>query len=172
LLKIARRTLGAVVAKKAPPRFEPEEPNLNDRRGVFVTLKNNGRLRGCIGYIMPVKPLFQAVQEMALQAACHDSRFSPVRADELKELSIEISVLSRLRRIGNVSEVRLGSDGLYIINGESSGLLLPQVAVEQGWERAEFLKQVCLKAGLPEDAWRDQATTLYRFTAEVFWEPD
>ena len=170
LLKIARRTLGAVLAKKAPPRFEPVEPNLNDRRGVFVTLKEQGRLRGCIGYILPVKPLFLSVQETAFQAACHDSRFSPVRADELKELTIEISALSRLRRVGDVAEIKIGSDGLYIINGEKGGLLLPQVAVEQGWDRNEFLKEVCLKAGLPEEAWQDKASTLYRFTADVFSE--
>ena len=172
LLKIARRTIGAVLAKKAPPLFEPVEPNLNDRRGVFVTLKEQGRLRGCIGYILPVKPLFQSVQETALLAAGHDSRFAPVQADELKNLAIEISVLSRLRRVGDVAEVKIGSDGLYIVNGEKTGLLLPQVAVEQGWDRAEFLKEVCLKAGLPADAWHDAGSTIYRFTAEVFSEPD
>jgi AmmeMemoRadiSam system protein B/AmmeMemoRadiSam system protein A len=170
LLKIARRTLASKLAGKKLPVFTPPEESLNERRGVFVTLTEGGKLRGCIGYIQPVKPLFEAVQEMAVNAALNDRRFSPVAVDELGGIKIEVSVLSRLKRVNEVSEIEVGRDGLYIIKGDFAGLLLPQVAVEWGWDRDQFLKQVCGKAGLPEDAWRDSDALLYRFSAEVFHE--
>lgn len=168
LLKIARRTVTAAARKKALPRFEPEEPALNERRGAFVTLKKYGELRGCIGCLLPVRPLFRAVQEMAREAALNDRRFYPVNASELPALSIEISVLSRLRRVADAADIKIGRDGLYIIKGDKSGLLLPQVAAEQGWGREEFLRQVCYKANLPGDAWREPEAALYRFSAGVF----
>ena len=168
LLKIARRTLENKLAGHKLPVFAPPEPALNEPKGVFVTLKKDGKLRGCIGYIRSAKPLFQAVQEMAVAAATEDRRFSPVTKGELKGLEIELSVLSRMREVKELSEIEVGRDGLYIMKDQASGILLPQVAVEWGWDRAEFLKQVCLKAGLPDNAWPDQDARLYRFTAQVF----
>lgn len=170
LLKIARRTLLDHLAGKKLPVFTPKEPSLNEKRGVFVTLTEDGKLRGCIGYIEPVRPLFSAVQGMAVNAASNDPRFRPVTSDEAKNIVIEISALSRLRRIKDISEIKIGQDGLYIIKGESSGLLLPQVATEFGLDRDQFLKQVCIKAGLPENAWQDKDAVLYRFSADVFHE--
>jgi hypothetical protein len=171
LLKIARRTLESKLAGKKLPIFTPPEESLNERRGVFVTLTEDNKLRGCIGYVQPVKPLFAAVQEMAVQAATNDPRFLPVAKEDLVNIRLEISVLSRLRRLREAAEIMIGRDGLYIIRGEESGLLLPQVALAEGWDRDEFLKQVCLKAGLPEDAWREPETLLFRFSAEVWREP-
>jgi MEMO1 family protein len=170
LLVIARRTLRNLVSKKKLPEFNVTEEALCEKRGVFVTLNEGGKLRGCIGYIQPIKPLYLAVQELAVNAAKNDRRFSPVTKAELKKIKIEISALNRLKRLREVSEINVGSDGLYIIKGDRSGLLLPQVAVEWGWGREEFLKQVCLKAGLPEAAWQEQDALLYRFSAAVFRE--
>ena len=166
LLKIARKTLENKLAGKKIPDFKLETEN----RGAFVTLTIHGRLRGCIGTIRPVKPLHQSVQEMAIEAATNDPRFPPVTNNELKDIRIEISALSRLRKVRDVSEIEIGRDGLYIIKGGRAGLLLPQVPVEWGWDRDEFLKQVCQKAGLPEDAWKNKDAVLYRFSADVFHE--
>ncbi|MDD5593799.1 MAG: AmmeMemoRadiSam system protein B [Candidatus Margulisbacteria bacterium] len=170
LLRIAHRTVESKVRGKKLPVFTPLEENLNEKRGAFVTLKKNGELRGCIGYITPIKPLFQAVQETAVQAAANDRRFLPVEKNELKDIVIEVSALSRLKKVKDVAEIEIGRDGLYIVGEKNSGLLLPQVPVEWGWDRDEFLKQVGLKAGLPADAWHDPNNILFRFTADVFSE--
>jgi len=169
LLKVARNSLSARLSKKEMPKLKAEG-TLAERRGAFVTLTRNGKLRGCIGYIQPVKPLSVSVQEMAVAAATRDARFKPVKRNELKEIEIEISVLSRLERVKDVSGIEIGKHGLYIIAGNSSGLLLPQVATEQKWDCEQFLENVCYKAGLPKDAWKDKRAALYRFSAEVFHE--
>jgi AmmeMemoRadiSam system protein A len=122
---------------------------LQEKRGVFVTLKKRGQLRGCIGYIQPFRPLEQAVREMALAAAFQDPRFSPLSRDELGEISVEISVLSPLKRIERPEEIEVGKHGLYIVLGNRSGLLLPQVATEYGWDALTFLEETCYKAGCP-----------------------
>jgi AmmeMemoRadiSam system protein A len=137
-----------------------------------VTLHKHGRLRGCIGYIQALKPLRQAVAEMAVQAALHDPRFPPVTSDELPELHIEISVLSPLEAVADVSEIEVGTHGLVIEDGRSRGLLLPQVPVEYGWDRDTFLEHTCAKAGLPPDRWKAQGVTITKFTAEVFGEEE
>ncbi|MFA4967411.1 MAG: AmmeMemoRadiSam system protein B [Candidatus Margulisiibacteriota bacterium] len=168
LLKIARKTIEALLSGNKTPVFKIEQEALLEKRGAFVTLTEEGRLRGCIGYIQPIQPLAQAVQEMAAAAATKDSRFEPVAKSELKNIKMEISVLSRLKKIKDIQEIEIGRDGLYIIRGDRSGLLLPQVAAEWGWDRDQFLKQVCIKAGLPEDAWK--TSDLYRFSAQVFHE--
>lgn len=170
LLRIARRTLTAQLSGKKLPQFNLSSGPLTEDRGVFVTLTENEQLRGCIGYNQPVKPLYQAVQELVVAAALHDARFEPVTKDELQAVKIEISVLSRLSKVKDVNEIEIGRDGLYIIKGDNSGLLLPQVVAEWGWDREEFLKQVCIKAGLLEDAWKSKDASLYRFTAEIFHE--
>ncbi len=136
--------------------------------GAFVTLSQRGNLRGCIGYPEAVYPLYETIMRSGMSAALHDPRFSPVTPGELADLHIEISVLSPLRQ-ATPEEVEVGTHGLVIERGHYRGLLLPQVPVEWGWNREEFLEDTCRKAGLPADAWREGAT-LYTFTAEVFSE--
>lgn len=143
--------------------------NLMAKRGAFVTLTEGGKLRGCMGYIVPHKPLYQTIIENAVNAAFHDQRFKPLKKEELKEIEIEISVLSPLRDIEDISEIGIGKHGLLIIKGEYQGLLLPQVAVEYDWDRITFLEETCIKAGLPSDAWQEGAQ-LFTFTAKVFRE--
>ncbi len=169
LLDIARQTITQFLETGTVPSFEISEPNLFQRRGAFVTLKKHGQLRGCIGNLIPRRPLYLTVQSVAISAAVNDRRFLPVTKDELKDIDIEISVLSPIEPIADVSEIQVGRHGLIIVKGQNQGVLLPQVAVENNWDRDEFLRQICLKAGLPEDAWQEGAR-LYVFTAEVFGE--
>ncbi|MBN1559246.1 AmmeMemoRadiSam system protein A [candidate division KSB1 bacterium] len=143
----------------------------SEKRGAFVTLHNDGKLRGCIGYVMAYKPLRETVCEMAV-AACRDPRFKPVAADELADIDIEISVLSPLQQIRDIQEIEVGRHGLYIKNGLYSGLLLPQVAADYHWDSETFLQQTCRKAGLPVDAWRYEDTVIKIFSAQVFGEKE
>ncbi|MGQ9707582.1 MAG: AmmeMemoRadiSam system protein B [bacterium] len=170
LLEIARRTIEQYVRTGKVPDFQPLSERLKEKRGVFVTLNKRKGLRGCIGYIEPVKPLYLATRDMAISAATEDPRFPPVTADELSEIEIEITVLSPLRRISDPESVVVGRHGLLIRKGFHSGLLLPQVPVEQGWSRKEFLESTCIKAGLPPNAYQDRTAELYVFTGEVFGE--
>lgn len=170
ILKLSRQTLEETLDGKPVSTFKPNSDALAERRGAFVTLKKHRELRGCIGYIQPVKPLYEAVQEMTVKAALHDNRFPPLTKAELNDIEIEISVLSKLKKLTDVSTIKVGRDGLFIIEGERSGILLPQVAEEFGWDRYEYLNQLCLKAGLPEGAWKDKEARLYYFTAEIFDE--
>jgi len=147
-----------------------KEVKLLEKRGAFVTLTQNGSLRGCIGSIQPVAPLYKAVTDMAIAASTRDPRFPPVTRGELKDIHIEISVLSPLKLIADTNEIDIGKHGLYMTKGNNSGLLLPQVAPQQGWNREEFLKQTSLKAGLPAQAWKDRDTHIYRFSAQIFSE--
>ena len=146
----------------------PEGGLLEQRRGAFVTLHRKGSLRGCIGIVMPIKPLNEAIREMALSAAFGDPRFMPLRAEELRGLEIEISVLTPLREIEDPDEIEVGIHGLMIVKGRHSGLLLPQVATENRWDRETLLDNTCLKAGLQPDAWREPDATIYAFSADVF----
>jgi AmmeMemoRadiSam system protein A len=168
LLRLARSTIEAHLKGQTPPDPPDPPPALSEPRGVFVSLHRQGRLRGCIGYLEPIKPLLAAVQEMAAAAAFRDPRFPPVRPEELADLHLEISVLSPMQRIFKVEEIEVGKHGLYIERGLARGLLLPQVATQYGWDRLTFLEQTCLKAGMPPDAWKDPDTRIYVFTAEVF----
>ncbi|MDP9263599.1 MAG: AmmeMemoRadiSam system protein A, partial [Acidobacteriota bacterium] len=127
-------------------------PHLAELRGAFVTLHLAGQLRGCVGFVQPARGLYHTVMEAALNAAFHDPRFLPVSTEEAPELEVEISVLSPLQPIAP-EEVVVGRHGLVVSRGSYRGLLLPQVAVENGWNAATFLEQTCLKAGLPADAW-------------------
>jgi AmmeMemoRadiSam system protein A len=158
------------VAGSGAPRSTLASDALDTECGAFVTLHEAGRLRGCIGYIRAVKPLRQTVAEMAVQAALHDPRFPAVTAAEIPDLDIEISVLSPLEGVDDVSSIEVGRHGLIIQDARHSGLLLPQVATEQGWDRDTFLDHTCLKAGLEPGAWRRDDVTILRFTAEVFGE--
>ena len=142
-------------------------PNLKAARGAFVTLKKKGRLRGCIGFIEPVMPLYQAVISGAVYAATKDNRFDPVSKSELKDLEYEISVLTPLTEVTNTRLIQVGKHGLVIEKNGRKGILLPQVPVENGWTLDQYLEEICLKAGLPEDSWRTGAK-LYTFEAIVF----
>ena len=147
---------------------EKLSPLLKEKRGAFVTLRKNQKLRGCIGHIVGLHPLAETVSKMAIAAAFQDPRFPPVQKDELPELEYEISIMSPLQPIRDCRTVKVGSHGLYIRQGQHSGLLLPQVATQYDWDRITFLEQTCRKARLLKDAWKDLATQIYIFSAEVF----
>ncbi|MCM8778700.1 MAG: AmmeMemoRadiSam system protein A [Candidatus Omnitrophica bacterium] len=170
LLSLARETLESYLKTGKIPPFFTDEPQLLEKRGAFVTLKKAGELRGCIGRIFSEIPLYQTIQEMAIEAGLDDPRFSPVSLKELPEVKIEISVLSELKKIGDIEEIEVGKHGILIRRGFYSGLLLPQVAVEYHWTKEEFLIHTCFKAGLPPLIWKDKNTQIYIFTAEVFSE--
>jgi AmmeMemoRadiSam system protein A len=146
-------------------------PRLREHLGAFVTLtrRDDGSLRGCVGYVHGAFPLWDTVCRAAEAAATEDSRFSPVAKGELGALAIEISVLDAPRPM-RPEEVEVGRHGLLVRRAGLSGLLLPQVPVEHRWDRQTFLSQTCRKAGLPADAWSDPGTELFGFTAEVFGE--
>lgn len=167
LLKIARESIEAHLLDKPVPTLGAVPPALCQARGAFVSLHRQGRLRGCIGYLEAVKPLGQTVREMAAAAAFHDPRFRPLGREELADLEVEISVLSPMQLSHNLDEIQVGTHGLYIVQGRSRGLLLPQVATEYNWDRLTFLQQTCSKAGLAPDAWKEPGTKIYLFTAEI-----
>jgi AmmeMemoRadiSam system protein A len=171
LLKVARDIVEAVIKGGETPKPESDDPQLNAHCGCFVTLKNKGRLRGCIGRFISDIPLIELVVEMAKASATGDPRFfaDPITADELEHVDIEISVLSPLLRTDQPLSLRLGVDGIYIKKGRASGCFLPQVATETRWTKEEFLSYCCShKAGLAADAWKDPETEVSLFTAEVF----
>jgi len=170
LLVIARKTLEESVSSKTVPEIEVREPRLLEKSGVFVTLTIHGQLRGCIGYIKPVAPLYRSVIDMTVAASSKDMRFRPVTKGELKDITIEISVMSPLKLIASEDEIKVGTHGLYIVKGGNAGLLLPQVATQYKWSREEFLQNTCTKAGLPENAWKDRETKVYVFSAQIFSE--
>jgi AmmeMemoRadiSam system protein B/AmmeMemoRadiSam system protein A len=175
LLSIARRSLENHLASGQEPMLAPPaDPALNRRLGAFVTLKLDGELRGCIGHMYGDVPLFETIAQATVDAAANDPRFPPLPRDQLEEIEIEISVLAPFKRVRDVhdeTEIQVGRHGLYLLYGQQRGVLLPQVPVEQGWDRAQFLEQICFKAGLPGDCW--ERATLYTFTAQVFAEnPD
>ena len=173
LLRLARLTVARFLRGDGPPEINASQLGAGAKRegACFVTLQNHGQLRGCIGNMEARGPLYQAVIDNAI-AACKDFRFvdQPVTVAELEDLHIEISYLTPMHEIKNVNEIVIGRHGLLISRFGQRGVLLPQVAYERGWTRAEFLAQTCRKAGLPMDAWKDSAATLNTFEAEVFGE--
>jgi AmmeMemoRadiSam system protein A len=171
LIDLARTTIQARLDGVPLPSREPEDEGLLDRRGAFVTLKIDGRLRGCIGHVVGVAPLWLAVRDNAIAAAFEDPRFAPLEAKELQITRIEISALTPLRRV-TAEEIEVGRDGILIEQGGARGLLLPQVPVEYGWDRETFLDHTCRKAGLEPGCWRSPDTVLSAFSAEVFGEED
>jgi AmmeMemoRadiSam system protein A len=168
LHQIARTVIENRVMNKPVPEFEASSERLREKRGAFVSLHKKGQLRGCIGNIRGNRPLFQTVAEMASEAAFNDPRFPPVSEKELKDLHIEISAMTPLRQIDSVEEIEVGKHGIYIEKGFLSGLLLPQVATEYGWDRTTFLEHTCHKAGLQKDAWKEKDTRIQIFSADVF----
>ncbi len=169
LMEIARSSVEMAVKQHALYTCSDGGLNaLSQERGAFVTLTQKGRLRGCIGYVEPIKPLCQAVRDVAAAAATSDQRFLPVAASELPDLQYEVSVLSALRRVNDVKEIQVGKHGLLIRKGDREGLLLPQVATENKWDLTTFLQQTCQKAGLPSNAWQDDEADIFCFTAFVF----
>lgn len=173
LLEIARDTLRLYLNKNTVPFLKdyPLTENLQKVCGVFVTLKEkaDGDLRGCIGYILGKKPLAEAVIDCTVQAATRDKRFTSMQKGEDQTVYIEVSVLTPPRKINSIDEIKVGKHGLIISKGFKSGLLLPQVPVEWGWSRNDYLKAICRKADLLDRSWENGAT-LYVFTAQVFGE--
>jgi AmmeMemoRadiSam system protein A len=167
LRHIAETVIQNKARGKPVPEFTVDSQVLREKRGAFVTINKKGQLRGCIGYVQAYKPLYQTVEEMAAQAAFSDPRFDPVTEKELPDVEIEISVLTPLRRIKRVEEIEVGKHGILIEKGFYSGLLLPQVATEYGWDRKTFLEHTCLKAGLPADAWKDKDVVISIFSADI-----
>ncbi len=168
LKEIARKSIEAAVKGKPRPVFKDIPKKLQEHYGVFVTINRRGQLRGCIGHIIGDQPLYISCARMAEAAALEDPRFPPITEKELPELEIEISVLTPLQRVYDFNEIKIGRDGLLIRKGLYSGLLLPQVAVEYGWNVQEFLEHTCHKAGLPSDAYKSKEAEIYKFSAEVF----
>ena len=175
LMEIARSTVEAAVKGQEIPDIECETEELQGKQGAFVTLKTDGQLRGCIGRFVADKQLWKIVKAMAVAAATQDPRFrgNRIQPDELDRLNIEISVLSPLKKTDNPLGIELGKHGIYIRRGMRTGCFLPQVATETGWSKEQFLGHCCAhKAGLPQDAWKEDETEVYVFTAEVFSEKE
>lgn len=169
LLSLAHASICAALEQR-DLKLEPPNTHLAQPRGVFTTLYLRTRLRGCVGYIYPVSSVYQTVAETARAAAFEDTRFFPVTAEEAPELKIHLSILSVLEPI-QPDQVQVGQHGLLVSMAGRRGLLLPQVATENDWDRITFLEQTCCKAGLSPDAWRKGAT-LEAFTAEIFGDED
>jgi len=172
LFKVARESIMAALAGERPHEFDVTEPNLQLKRGVFVTLNHGERLRGCIGHFEPDMPLFEIVSQMAIAAATQDYRFfnNPVTGPEMKSIRIKISILSPLRKIQSIEEIEIGRHGIWVRMGGRSGTYLPEVATEMGWDRIQFLESCCEeKAGLPADAWKNGAD-IYIYSSQVLEE--
>jgi hypothetical protein len=169
LLALARKSVEHAVREgKLYEADASSSELLNQERGAFVTLKESGELRGCIGYTSSLKPLYLTVRDTATYAALRDPRFSPVSASELPKLEYEISVLSPLRRVLDVRQIKVGQHGLLMKDDTHEGILLPQVPVEEKWDRQKFLEETCAKAGMRAGCWKDESTDIFQFTAVVF----
>ncbi len=171
LLKLARDTIETYLKTGKRINFETDDERLKVKQGAFVTLRKHGNLRGCIGHILPVEPLCDTIIDMAIASATEDPRFRRVTLDEMKDIDIEISVLSVPRRVKSADEIELGKHGVIVSKGMRKGVFLPQVATETGWDKVTFLEHLCAdKAGLSKDAWKDKDTILEVFTAQLFEE--
>jgi AmmeMemoRadiSam system protein A len=172
LLRLARHAIATAVGGTYDLAVDTTLPILAERRGVFVSLHRHARLRGCIGRVEPDDVLRALIPDVARSAAVADPRFPAVRPDELASLVVEISLLSVPAPVGAADEIEVGRHGLFVTARGRRGLLLPQVATQYGWTREEFLREVCVKAGLAPDAWRVEGVRLETFTADVFSEED
>ena len=170
LLELARFAIESRLKPvKGPPEIESSSA-LSTKCGAFVTVHKSGQLRGCIGTFISDQPVTGTIEEMALAAAFNDPRFPPLRGEELPFIDLEISVLSPMREIEDIEEIVVGEHGIYIICEPNRGVLLPQVATEQNWDRDTFLEHTCIKAGLHRGAWQEERTKIFIFSAEVFGE--
>jgi AmmeMemoRadiSam system protein B/AmmeMemoRadiSam system protein A len=173
LLEIARETLETYIRDKKIPKYKITDANICQGRGAFVTLTKNGDLRGCIGRMAADEPLYQVISEMAIQAAVEDPRFPPVRENELKDITIEISVLTPMKPLKSLDDIVVGRDGLLLRKGFNQGVFLPQVPGEQGWDKKAYLENLCYKAGLSDkNAYMDSDAKLSSFQAIVFNETE
>ena len=172
LMNIARETIGNVVNGKKSPDFDIKDPILNIKCGAFVTLHTGNHLRGCIGNIFSEISLWETIRNMAVESALRDPRFPSVSPSELKNIDIEISVLSPLKKVADIKEIEVGKHGILIKKDFYQGLLLPQVATDYGWNRTQFLEQTCHKAGLHKDCFKEKNCEIYIFSATVFSEKD
>jgi len=170
LLRIAREAIYAYLTRKKIQETETLEPELLAKRGAFVTLKKGNALRGCMGQIEGTQSLYKLIRAVAIGAATRDPRFPPLKEDELKDIQIEISVLSSFQKISDPGLIQIGFHGILVKRGLLSGLLLPQVATEYGWDALTFLEHTCRKAYLPGEVWKHPETEVYIFTAQVFKE--
>ena len=170
LLNIAREAITHLVNGEQYTPKPSSEAALNQHSGCFVTIKQNGQLRGCIGNFQSQQPLYLEVVSMAVAAASQDPRFPPLTRADLDNFNLEITVLSPLQKIEDVNQIEVGTHGIYIIKGLNRGVLLPQVATEYGWDRETFLRQTCAKAGLIDDAWQHPDTDIYIFSGQIFHE--
>jgi len=176
LLRLARSVIEARLENSTVPvpdmGGEFSEPVFLERCGAFVTIHRKGRLRGCIGYIQGLKNIPDTIVDMAQSSAFRDPRFAPLRKEEFSDIDLEISVLSPIEPVRDIADITVGRDGLIISRGMNSGLLLPQVATEYGWDLETFLQHTCFKAGLPGDAWKNEGTKIEKFSAQVFSEKE
>ncbi len=170
LLDLARKAIKKFLERKETLKIQTEDEKLKEKRGAFVTLKTNDQLRGCIGYPLPYKPLYETIIEVSISAATEDFRFQPVGLDELDETKIEISVLSLPKPVKGIKEIEVGRHGIIISKGLNKGLLLPQVPVEWNWDLETYLNHSCLKAGLDEGEWKKGDCLIEIFSAQVFSE--
>ena len=171
LLRLARTTIENYLKFKTKDYPKTDNEKFKQNRGVFVTLHNHGQLRGCIGYPLPIKPLYEAVVDNAISASTEDYRFSPVTIDELNDIDIEISILTVPKEINDYKEIIVGKHGILVSKGYARGLLLPQVPVEQGWNLEEYISYGCMKAGLPSDEWK-RGVKIEVFEGIVFSEKE
>jgi AmmeMemoRadiSam system protein A len=169
LLGLARQTIEHYLRKRKILKVKIEDKELKAPRGAFVTLKANEELRGCIGYPLPYKPLYETIIDVAISASTQDYRFEPLTLDELPQTKIEISVLSLPRLVKDIKEIEVGKHGIIISKGLNKGLLLPQVPVEYNWDLETYLRHGCLKAGLDENEWK-KGVKIEIFSAQVFSE--
>ncbi|OFY43510.1 MAG: hypothetical protein A2X18_06080 [Bacteroidetes bacterium GWF2_40_14] len=173
LLDIARESIHSAVLGGKKFKVTPDEYSdiLKTTCGAFVTLHNKGKLRGCLGRMTGDLPLYKMIQEMAISASLYDYRFTPIGPDELSKIDIEISVLSPMTRIDDITEIELGKHGIFIQKGVDSGVFLPQVATETGWSREDFLGHCSRdKAGLGWTGWK--SADVYIFTATILTSGD
>ncbi len=169
LIEIAKKTIEEYVNNRKILSVTNTDLRLSEEEGAFVTLHEAGRLRGCIGNIIGRGPLYLTVRDMAIAAASADPRFKAVTSEELKNIDLEISVLTKPRTIKSIDEIILGTHGVIVSQDGRQGVFLPQVATETGWSKEEFLSQLCSqKAGLDRDAWKDPKTRIDIFSAQVF----
>ena len=170
LLKIARQAIEVELAGLPFSLPRVTNPKLIEHRGAFVTLHKHSRLRGCIGTFSANRPLYEVVGDMAISAAFKDMRFRPLGSSEFEEIDLEVSALTPLKPITDINEIKIGTHGIYIIQDPFHGVLLPQVATKNRWDRLIFLNQTCMKAGLAHGCWKDPKTQVNIFSAEIFGE--